>query len=1019
MSDRLKNFFKKGILVDSTVLLLLGLLSLTWFRGDNLIGGGDFGMPADWVKFFKLLFYTWDGTVSTGMNASRQVALLIPYVLAGALFQSLGFSLVFIEKFFFYCWFAGSGLSMYFLCSVLGMKRAGRVFASIFYMLNPFSLVIIWRVSHGLIQMPYAFAPLVFGLYVYGLKKKKGFSYIVLANFVWLFSTASAYANPRMTIVHFMPVAIYFLGTFIYQKNERAFLTKYTWQFLGFWFLLNFYWLFPFVATIKESVASAHSSVLMPDIEEMKLTSVNFFEAIRMLGYWSLKSGYKGEPYYPYWQFYDSFWVNLLSFLIPVLVVLGFINKEAKKQPLRFFFLAMIVFGLIGITGANPPVGKAIVWFYKIFPPLMLLARFNFLFFGLPTYLVFCILAGFGFLTIDELWLKKFNQKIIWPLLGFLTILLSVILVFPFWNGEVIKSPTKLFPGERYKIPQDWFAAKKWLGQQEDFFRLLPLPMSKTYNVAMKWGEGYSGGDLTRWFAKQPVLNVNTGQTFAVPMAIGNDIETGSKFHDVTNLLGFLEVKYLLLRNDTRWDFIKGHGWWFAQTPENIAKFLNQEKNLSLDKKFGDLEFYRVDSKILVPRIYVPQKMLIVDGEADSLPPLSQFLHPEEKEGFLLTDQNKQKLTFLGTGDGVSFIAKAPEEQKERQDVNRVSFNVEVQQAGNYRILFKDEGILAFYQPNQNWKVSLDQTTVLERSPESFGDNLISLGEISLDKGNHQLSFVLPPAINLVTNSSFEEPSDQCQYSLDAFDGKKSCDLVAEQKAKVVPIPFTTFVPGALYQVSLFAKNITGNQPSVFLWENLDESPAPSFQPQLTKFGYANLRTAFSIIDIPANDSWQNFVFNFKPDLFARKAGIALVSDSKGVITAENLFDKIEVKRVFDYPLILQKIDSLSESYQPMPEIEFQQINPVKYLVKVNNVQKPYFLVFSEAFHPGWKTSVEGEHFMANGFANGWYIKKLGNYQFTIYFEPQKLYDFSVGISATAFLLALGYLIYSKIQNQK
>jgi len=36
-----------------------------------------------------------------------------------------------------------------------------------------------------------------------------------------------------------------------------------------------------------------------------------------------------------------------------------------------------------------------------------------------------------------------------------------------------------------------------------------------------------------------------------------------------------------------------------------------------------------------------------------------------------------------------------------------------------------------------------------------------------------------------------------------------------------------------------------------------------------------------------------------------------------------------------------------------------KKINPTKYVVKVGKDEKPFFLVFSESYHPQWKAYVE------------------------------------------------------------
>lgn len=957
--------------LDILLVLLLGLLSLTWFRGDNLISGGDMGLPLDRLKYLRLMFSAWDETQSMGMASPRQLASLVPYALWGGATQLLGLSLVFWEKFRFYTWFAGAGLSMYYLCRVLGMSRVGRLAASIFYMFNPFSLIIIWLVSHGLIQMPYAFAPLVLGVFIKGLKDRKGLKHIIVANLAWLFLTGSAYANPRMAIVHWLPIFIYSFWVFVFQEERRRFVLKYTFSFLIFWLLLNFYWVLPVITSLSESVASAHSPFLMPDLEQLKLTSVKLVEAVRMLGYWSLKSGYKGDPYYSYWKFYDLPLINLIGWLIPVLVFLGFLHRRVRSKQKLCFFLTIMVFGLLGINGANPPVGDFIVWFYRLLPPLNLLARFNFLFFGMPTYLIFSVLLGYGFLTIYEYGVKRIGKLVLVPLL-ILVILLNVVLVFPFWSGEVIRKQGKVFPSERFQVPDYWWEAKDWLTGQEDFFRILPLPMSKTYNVAFDWGEGYTGGDPTRWLTNQPVLNANTGETFEVPMLIGEEIERETEFESIAKLLGYLNVRYLLVRNDTRWEFLKGHGWWFGHTPENIEKFVAGQGGLTLEKEIGKLEFYRLDDRFLLPHIYAPSAVAVIDGGAGSLADVAQFLSPEE-EAFILTDGNESEQDFIWRRPSI------PKTEEGKRDLTRAVYEIGVETEGRYEVLLRDNGFLRFYQPTTTLKIRLDDGDVQERVLVPSGDNLVSLGEMDLAAGNHRLTLFSPPAINL--GEGFLEGGG------------------------LVSVPVRDFKAGDSYGISFRARSFQGRVPTFLIWENYTDSLGPSFDEVYGPFDAGKQETAFSQVDLPVGSSWQDFDFVFTPHSYAQSVGLSFTS-SDGMT---DVLDDVKVQRVFDNPLILK---NLSEERQPLsvPQISFKKVSPVKYEVEVVGAEEPFWLIFSEAFHPGWASSVEGEHLMVNGFANGWWIDKTGDYKITLFFEPQRIYYFGVGVSLLTLIVSLGFV---------
>jgi hypothetical protein len=152
------------------------------------------------------------------------------------------------------------------------------------------------------------------------------------------------------------------------------------------------------------------------------------------------------------------------------------------------------------------------------------------------------------------------------------------------------------------------------------------------------------------------------------------------------------------------------------------------------------------------------------------------------------------------------------------------------------------------------------------------------------------------------------------------------------------------------------------------------------------------------------------------------------------------------------------------------PEIAFKKINPTRYVVDVK-AERPFWLVFSESFHAGWKAygrkKKEGrrqkaevnekneehwsalvsawrdegkrveltEHQMVNGYANGWYVpvgqktevrsqkseeeeeKLIGDFQIVLEYRPQRLFEIGILISGITFVLCIGYLCCCGIRN--
>ncbi|NHV05913.1 MAG: hypothetical protein HA495_01085 [Thaumarchaeota archaeon] len=77
--------------------------------------------------------------------------------------------------------------------------------------------------------------------------------------------------------------------------------------------------------------------------------------------------------------------------------------------------------------------------------------------------------------------------------------------------------------------------------------------------------------------------------------------------------------------------------------------------------------------------------------------------------------------------------------------------------------------------------------------------------------------------------------------------------------------------------------------------------------------------------------------------------------------------------------------------------------------VKVNS-NGPFLLVFTETFNDGWiaySSSRVFTHFIANYYANGWYVNKVGNYTITIEFKPQVLLFYGSSTTLLTFVLLL------------
>lgn len=112
-----------------------------------------------------------------------------------------------------------------------------------------------------------------------------------------------------------------------------------------------------------------------------------------------------------------------------------------------------------------------------------------------------------------------------------------------------------------------------------------------------------------------------------------------------------------------------------------------------------------------------------------------------------------------------------------------------------------------------------------------------------------------------------------------------------------------------------------------------------------------------------------------------------------------------------------EEILSLGDLFNPGSEkaevLSYEKINPAKYVVHINSL-KPFWLVFSDPYHPLWKANIDGEEIEpvpSYSFANGFYLNKSGEYDVTIEFTGQRYIRHGFIISIVSILVAIAFAI--------
>lgn len=387
--------------------------------------------------------------------------------------------------------------SMYYLTTSVirnKMKRSAGIIAGLFYMLNPYVMTNIWhRAAYSMFFILPVF-PLVLGLYIRGIEKKKYVRYAFLINIVLLLFSI-AFLNPAYIIV------LWFLlfsvsSIFLLKKcNDR--LVKNLYSLVKFfaitfflWILFNLWWLLPLTITTSD-IFSRMTSTINTQIFEHVSQDYAIENVIQLM---------HGTNFYKI-PLYSTPLFQLLGVSIPICVFSVLLFKPKRKFVL--FFSCLALFGVFLSKGTQPPLGQELtLWMFKNIRILQVF-RNPFEKLGLITALSYAFLFGLG-LSIIHIKLKNaFHTRLSARtsdltasfLRNFYLFLIIGLFVFPMWTGQVLAPWVDDWDHSSWfvDVPSYVEEAEIWLSEQKDLYRIIGLPMSLTRSVDYNWSSGYLG----------------------------------------------------------------------------------------------------------------------------------------------------------------------------------------------------------------------------------------------------------------------------------------------------------------------------------------------------------------------------------------------------------------------------------------------------------------------------------------------------------------------------------------------
>jgi hypothetical protein len=937
----------------SIIVLVASALTAIWFRSGLVIAYAESGLyifnPDAWREFS---FYVWTDRVSTGTSSLGIAIPSLPFHLGLTVLQIIGLTPFQRQVTLFFGLLAVSGLSMYYL--VLGSfsryQRAleandAALLASLFYILNPYSMIYVWNRNTVTMNVSYAVLPLALGLFVRGLESKK-------TKFAFYTSIALTAASGWVSILPILvPVVLFsflMFRIFVSRKDKREIflLVRYSALLSITWVLMNM-WFVPYYATSLSRLWWGFSS----NYSQRFLSGFPILDVIRLNFNFS-----SNGVFWPFYQtiFGEGLGVIMVGSVLGGLIVRiasGFRRGVFRRKDISYrskmiaYYSALAISGLSLGSVALTPLKNSVGVVLQVLP---LSASISNNLIGEKAI----FLAVLGYSVLFGLAMSSLGRKLRNPvatktlpfqllfrrtLVGLLLLSVLVLNVWPMWTGDVFTQPylpsSAKLPDVR--VPEYYAQASTWLNGDPSDFRVLALPFVDggiTYN----WlPNGYSGSTTDFILLTKPmIMEANDPTSNSLIHAVSYYI-TSDRWSQVPPLLSLLSVKYIMVHEDINFSDRR------TLNPAVIEASLNSTMNpyLNVDPVRDDYGH---------PIASSPQDWATTWGS------------PPEFIGNASTTANDWYVHYDGYSDGLGNVGFGPTFAKalNLSDTRWLDMSIQTNVSGTLFIAITDvNGRQTFFDGRATPQYIL-------HSSKTWSNFTLPLNAPSYENQNFDLS-----RIRSILIAQVGLPSD----------------VAVDLKVKDVLIDHGVIGPSL---------------------------PGIQFARRIGKLAFYEIGRTNNIVYPTTSFSVVN-----------ESLPVAEAAQSGDYETNHTLFINSQFADT-------SQLKAISQTHHGIPLIRAIRINPVTWVVQVRNSSGPFILVFGQTFDPNWKLYFgeqswfwgfssphldERLHYLANGFANAWYIDRTGDFMITVYFSPQSLVSIGVIVSLLASLALLIWTFWRNV----
>jgi arabinofuranan 3-O-arabinosyltransferase len=931
-----------------TVPVLIAVLAVqTWFRGGGALAGGDLAPPVepgiDYRSHWNQ-FEAGEGTPTFSIVA-------FPAYEGLRAFASLGLDAATFQRVWLTLLVAGGVAAIVFLASSIVRSPLACATAGLL------SLFSAYHLATGFDPVPLGalLSAAVLGALVIRAGSPPSASPVVFA--VASLSLAVVAANPaQVGLVLGWVAACVVLALAVHGRTALRRLVRFLAIGTPLALLLNLWWIVPFVQTVAGPVFTERFAA--PGVDEWAWTHAraSLENVIALTSNW----GWTQPEYFPYSARLERRPLSVLQYLPAVAAAAGVLLAVTWRayRWLGAALAALVVGAVWMMKGLHEPLEDTNRWAYEHVPGFWLYrdpAKV-----GLVLVLAFALLAALAVARVT------FVDARAGAAVALLLVGGAAIYAHPVVTGAIVPDERPLLPSAHVRIPKEFEAAAHRLDDPSVPGKAVVLPQLDYYQAPTTWG--YYGASFLHQLIRRPVIEVLPGGYYRNPPVaeLVQGLESGASrgSRDLVPILRALGARYIVLRRDLDTDF---PGRSFAN-PRTLSAGLRNNPELRMVASSNVIEVYEAPG-IRWPELYAAAPIVARSGSAGSLIGL---LGPDVRHATAVVPSSERAM-LVPVPTGEATVAEPPSEA----DVAAVQLD-----GRRASVRFTEPGDapraagspVQLDTPLRPFRIVVGQSDSIVRS--AHVQLLISIASKERRRLRPLTAIELPARLarevgdcNRFDDRSLDEVGISARVLRDR--PRPTLRLRASEHAACVAFPIPQSRPDRRVRVRFDYRGITGNPPRACIWQVGPDECAAS-EP------------------IETSPGWHRQEVTFEPKPGTTSSHLYLYADGGADEPTVTQYRALATGSP-PLPLAIAAVPKVS-----LPQVTYRRQTPYSFRARVRNARRPFVLVTTETFAPGWKVEASGlrtgdvPHFRVNGYANGWRIPWTGSYDLTIAYAPER-----------------------------